>query len=82
MRIVLRLFALLLATGLAGSAFARELDETRSNTSLSVTPVHTTSASDRAMHRGKADRNVPAKYDVAFPVHDSGRVAMRERGAI
>jgi hypothetical protein len=81
MRTALRLFALLLATSVAGTAFAREIDETGSNTSLSAAPMGTTSASMRAMRQGKKEQTVPAKYDVAYPVHDTAR-PMHPRGAI
>jgi hypothetical protein len=77
MRTALRLAALLLATSVAGTAFAREVDETGYNTSLSATPIGTTSASTRAMRQGKKEQTVPAKYDVAFPVHDSARSTHR-----
>jgi len=79
MRTALRLAVLVLVPALGASAFARELDE-HGNTSLSAAPVRTTSASMR-MQRGKKEQNVPAKYDVAYPVHDAAR-GIHERGSI
>jgi hypothetical protein len=62
-----------------GSASAREIEPSHTNTSLSSAPVRTTSAS---REHGKREATPPAaKYDVAYPVHDLAR-ATRTRGAI
>jgi hypothetical protein len=81
MRTLIRLATLALLATVASSASAREIDETWANTSLSSLPTRSTSASQRREHGVKRDANVPAKYDVAYPVHDRTPVA-HERGAI
>jgi hypothetical protein len=78
MRNIIRVLTLLVVSSLAASASAREVDETYSNTSLSSTPMGSTTASAR---RSKKEQTVPAKYDVVYPVRDRGHVA-RDRGAI
>jgi hypothetical protein len=81
MRTALRLAALVLVSALSATASAREVDEHPANTSLQAAPIGATTASMRSAHKGKKDA-VPAKYDVAYPVHDAGRPLGHHRGAI
>lgn len=82
MRTLTRLFALVLVTGVASSAFARELDDRYANTSITPAPVRSTTSSQQQVDRhGKKDVNVPAKYDAIYPVRDHAQ-KVRERGAI
>lgn len=83
MRTLCRLALFALVTTLAASASARETDA-YTNTSLTATPLHTSSASARSSRPGDKEAKLPAraaKYDVAYPVHDHVR-AQRGPGAI
>lgn len=81
MRNFSRILSLALVTAMASSAFAREIDERHENTSLTATPVGSTSASQPERRLKKEPTVVAPKYDVMFPVRDRGHV-FRERGAI
>ncbi len=81
MRTILRLAALSLVSLVAVTAHAREVDESAPNTSLSAAPVRASSSAIQVDRRSRKDGNVPAKYDVAYPVRDHGRV-LRDHGAI
>jgi len=83
MRTLCRLALFAAITTLAASASAREVDA-YANTSLTATPMHASSASSQAARHGDKEAKLPArpaKYDVAYPVHDHVR-AQREAGAI
>ena len=82
MRTALRLAALVLVSAICATASAREVDEHAANTSLQAAPIGASTASMRSAQKGKKEAAVPAKYDVAYPVHDSGRPLGHHRGAI
>ena len=81
MRTLPRLLTIAALVSLAGAASAREIEEGSSTTSCSAAPMRSTTATLRMERRGKKEANVPAKYDVAYPVHDSLR-SLREHGSI
>jgi hypothetical protein len=79
LRLTALLFLALTGLGL-GTASAREIDDTYATTTLSARPLHTTTHA-RFDHNSKRDANVPAKYDVAFPVRERSPL-LRHEGAI
>jgi hypothetical protein len=81
MRTFTSVFTFAAIVSLAGAAAARDIEPGSSTTSCSAAPMRSTTASLRMERRGKKEANLPAKYDVAYPVHDGLR-AQRERGSI